>query len=63
MGALMTTATPNPVTDSKKGATPTTTTAASDTRSGSNLPRNRDTPSTAPPAESRLYNNNPPNNT
>ena len=63
MGALMTTATPKPVTDSKKGATPTTTPAASATRSGSSLPRNRDTSSTAPPAESRLYNNNPPNNT
>ena len=38
MGALMTTATPKPVTDSKKGATPTTTPAASATRSGSSLP-------------------------
>jgi hypothetical protein len=54
IGALMTTATPNPVTDSKKGATPTTTPAASATGSGSSLPRNRDTASTAPPAESRL---------
>src|SRR5918999_4336754 len=63
MGALMTTATPNPVTDSKNGATPTTTPAASATGSGSNRPRNRETSSTAPPAESRLYSNNPPNNT
>src|SRR5829696_2944549 len=63
IGALITTATPNPVTDSKNGATPTTTPAASATRSGSSLPRNRDTSSTAPPAESRLYSNNPPKST
>src|SRR5215204_4944036 len=63
IGALMTTATPNPVTDSKKGATPTTTPVASAMRSGSNPPRKRDTSSTAPPAESRLYRNNPPNST
>ncbi len=63
IGALITTATPNPVTDSKKGATPTTTTGRERHRSGSSLPRNRDTASTAPPAESRLYSNNPPNST
>ena len=54
MGALITTATPNPVTDSKKGATPTTTATASASFSGSSLPRKRDTLSIAPPAESTL---------
>src|SRR3712207_5226273 len=54
MGALITTATPNPVTDSKNGATPTTTPSANASFSGSNLPRKRDTPSIAPPAHSRL---------
>ncbi len=63
IGALMTTATPNPVTDSKNGATPTTTPAASATGSGSILPKNHDTRSTAPPARSRLYKSNPPNRT
>jgi hypothetical protein len=54
IGALITTATPNPVTDSKNGATPTTIPSANASFSGSNLPRKRDTPSIAPPADSRL---------
>ncbi|HZY65337.1 MAG TPA: hypothetical protein VFE21_05615 [Rubrobacteraceae bacterium] len=62
IGALITTATPKPVTDSKKGAAPITTTSANASFSGSNLPKNSETRPIAPPAESRLKSNNPPNN-
>src|SRR5918994_5179371 len=63
MGALITTATPKPVTDSKNGATPTTTPAASATGSDSSLPRNRDTHPTPPPAQSRVYQSKPTDRT
>jgi hypothetical protein len=63
MGALITTATPKPVTDSKKGAAPITTPTASASLSGSSPPRKRETLSIAPPAESTLKSRRPPKST
>jgi len=63
MGALITTATPNPVTDSKNGATPTTTPTANATFSGSSLPRKLYTLSIALPTESTLWGKRPPKST
>jgi hypothetical protein len=60
IGAPTTTASPKPVTDSKKGATPSTTSRARASRLGSTRPRKLDTRLTAPASASTLCRRRPP---